>query len=425
MDEADPEDFPIPDDALLPDVPIRHLPAARRPQPLTEAEHAELVRADRIKVLGDELYSLALSGDIRDPDRLGHLLPLDALITAWLAGRRSLDTRQAYSSDITLFLRYCLAQTPPINPMQAGWFDLERYVRWLSDDARPAEPWARQGAEREHFSTGTIARRISSLKSFYGFCHDRDQILRDPTNTIGTPRIPEIKRRYLTPAEQDRLYDAADTYPWPRYGRLRQLTWRAIIAIGLDHGWRESEYRTAKIADLVPVWDGENGVWYDGIRRPNMKRGRVQVDVLSDRARNALAEVLRAREIPIVWDTDPTAPAGTALPPAGPLLTFKPNTPPGERWMAMGLETLAIAAGIDPGRDKKNRIDRITFHSLRRASGTNDRDRGMSAEDAAEKLGHASVDTFRRHYDLHRDTPGRSTTVQLGQATPRRWGVAD
>lgn len=425
MAESDPEEQPTPDDALLPDVVIPHLPAARRGRPLTEAEHADLVRADRIKMLGDELYSLATRGDIRDPDRLGHLLPLDALIAAWLAGRRSSDTRQAYSSDITRFLLWCLDQTPPINPMQAGWFDLERYVRWMSDDARPAEQWARQGHEREHFSLGTIARRISSLKSFYGFCHDRDQILRDPTNTIGTPRLPEVKRRYLTPAEQARLLDAAGAYYWPRYTELRQLTWRAIITIGLDHGWRESEYRTAKVADLVQVWDGESGVWYDGIRRPNMKRGRVQVDVLSDRARDALAAMLTARGIPIIWDTDPTARAGTVLPAAGPLLTFKPNTPPGERWMAQGLEDLARAAGIDPGRDKKNRIDRITFHSLRRASGTNDRDAGMSAEDAADKLGHASVDTFRKHYDLHRDTPARSTTVQLGQATPRRWGVAD
>jgi integrase len=402
------------------DPPTPNLPAARATQPLTAQAHAEMVRSDRINELGVELYELAAGLDVRDPDHRGHLLPLEGLIAAWLAGPLSDHTRRVYRSDIRDFLLWCAGRL--INPAVIGWADIEMYARHL-ETAIPDEAHA----SGEHYAPATRVRYLTSLKSFYTFCFEQEEILRNPCARLRLPDIPDVKRRYVKATDQERLISAAEEYQWSNGGAARRLTMLAIVTVQIDHGWRINEYTTTRLSDLTLVEseteDEETtlpeglgaGAAFPAVVR-HMKRNKTMTQVLTDRARTAIADMLTgARALPFDWNHPHRILSGGA---DAPLFTFKLNRAPHADTLRVYLDELCRAAGVDPGKDMARRTDRVTFHGLRRASATRKRNRGASLDAVSEDLGHSSTDTTRKHYDLHRTDPTRSPTVILGDATP-------
>jgi integrase len=405
----------------VPDAPevIPNLPAARASAPVASQAHAEMVRSDRIRELGIELYELAAGLDVRDPGHRGHLLPLEGLIAAWLAGPLSAHTRRVYRSDIRDFLLWC--QTKLINPAVIGWADIAMYARHL-ETATPDEAHA----SGEHYAPATRVRYLTSLKSFYTFCYEQEEILRNPCARLRLPDIPDVKRRYVKASDQERLISAAEGYQWSSGGDARRRTMLAIVTVQIDHGWRINEYTTTRLSDLtlvepetedeettLPAGLGAGAVFPAVIRR--MKRNKTMTQVLTDRARTAIADMLTgARALPFDWNNPRRVLSGGDAP----LFTFKHGRAPHPDTLRVYLDELCRAAGIDPGSDMARRTDRVTFHAMRRASATRKRNKGASLDAVAEDLGHSSTETTRKYYDLHNTDPTRSPAVMFGQATP-------
>lgn len=390
---------------------IPNLPAARAPRPATPADNAAIVRADRIKGLGEDLYELCERADARTEEERAHLLPLSALVAAWLAKRRSDKTRTVYKSDFQRYAAWC--ESVAINPATAQWFDFEMYALHLND-VGPDQDGPGRGAEK--LSSASRLRYLTSVASFYKFAAARNQILPNPCESLERPQLEDMARRVLTVREQQTLWSAAQAYTWPKWNRpdeRRRLTMAACVAIGLDHGWRVAQYTTMKVADLRLIVDdlGE----YPGFRT-RMKGGKIKEDGFTDRARDAVSAMLAGRGLDpaAVWRQHTYG----AMPIPGPLITFKHNTAPTQETLRVHLIELCQFAGIDPGSDTNQRLDRITWHCLRRTAGTSALDAGASHEAVADMLGHSNANTTRRYYDQHRFKINRSPNMARGLITP-------
>lgn len=414
------------DDALLPELTrrpipgevIRHLPTARATPAPSEVERAELIRGDQIKYCGEELRELALVCDWRDPGDPNNSAPLVVLVTAWLAGDFSAATREGYQRDIREFFLWCRGRHVNPAPSQIGWYDVEMYARHLAE-ATPDQTTPGRGAT--HYSEATRARYLNAVASFYTFCHLRHQSVRNPAEGLKPPAVPKnIKRRTLLTHEQDLLWKAACSHTWDNGGDLRRLTMRVVVALGLDHGWRVGEFTTASIKDLTIWRTRDDGRPFRAVER-HLKGCRTEIDVLSDRAADAITDMLTARGYDLdVWEQHSGligsgAPATIA---PGPLIAFKLNRAPDPKTVRTYLTRLCVVAGINPGTDTNRRRDRVTPHALRRSMGTTARDKGHSLEDVAQMLHHSDPKTTLEHYDMHRDDPARSPIVRLGLATP-------
>lgn len=395
---------------------IPNLPAARVQRAPELADEAARLRGERVKILGEDLYELCQRADTRTEDERHHLLPLSALAAAWLARKKSDRTKTVYRSDIRRYITWCAEVG--INPAVAQWFDFEMYALHLNDVGTEQDGPGR-GVER--LSSASRLRYLTAVSSFYRFAAARNQIVPNPTESLEREQLEELSRRVLTIREQTTLWEAAQSYPWPKWNRpddLRRVTMKACIAIGLDHGWRVAQYSTTKVADLRLIVDdlGE----YPGFRT-RLKGGKIKEDGFTDRARDAVSEMLAFRGLDPadVWRQHQ---AGREVLP-GPLITFKHNTAPTQETLRVHLIELCVYAGIDPGSDNNRRTDRITWHCLRRTSGTGDLDAGATHEAVADKLGHSNTETTRRYYDQHRFKINRSPAMTRGLITP--WNPED
>lgn len=390
---------------------IPNLPAARAHRAPAPVDHEARVRAERIKVLGEDLYELCRRADTRTDDERDHLLPLSALVAGWLARVKSARTKTAYRSDIRRYITWCAEVG--INPATAQWFDFEMYALHLND-VGPDQDGPGRGVER--LSSASRLRYLTPVTRFYRLAAAKNQILPNPTESLEREQLEELSRRVLTAREQTVLWEAAQSYAWPKWGQpdeLRRLTMTACVAIGLDHGWRVAQYTTAKIGDLRLITDDLGD--FPGFRS-RLKGGKIKEDGFTDRARDAVSAMLVGRGLDPVAVWTQHRRGGEIVP--GPLITFKHNTAPTQETLRVHLTELCLFAGIDPGSDTNRRTDRITWHCLRRTSGTGDLDAGASHEAVADKLGHSSTETTRRYYDQHRFKIGRSTAMTRGLITP-------
>ncbi len=90
----------------------------------------------------------------------------------------------------------------------------------------------------------TIARRLSSLRSFFKFLHREGHIKRNPISTVSTPKIDKKLPAFLDAASVTRLIESADTSDV--YG-LRD---RAIMEVLYSSGIRVSELVGLNINDV-------------------------------------------------------------------------------------------------------------------------------------------------------------------------------
>lgn len=96
----------------------------------------------------------------------------ETLAGAWLAGFNSQRTRAAYGNNIRQWFGWC--ETNGTDPLRA----IRAHV----------DLWVRQG-EAAGDSPRTIALRITTLSSFYGYLVDQDVITKNPTRGVRRPRL--------------------------------------------------------------------------------------------------------------------------------------------------------------------------------------------------------------------------------------------
>jgi integrase/recombinase XerD len=93
-------------------------------------------------------------------------------------------------------------------------------------------------------SNRSIARQVTTLRGFFGFLMDENQIPRNPADLLTAPKIGSKLPQYLAPAAVDRLLEA------PLEDSPTGLRDRAMLDLLYATGLRVSELINVRISDL-------------------------------------------------------------------------------------------------------------------------------------------------------------------------------
>ena len=207
-------------------------------------------------------------------------------------------------------------------------------------------------------SARTSARRLSSLKQFFGFLVTEGRREDDPTTLITGPRQGRRLPKFLTEAEVDDLLAAAGT------SKPEDLRLSCLMELLYASGLRVSELVSLPLAAVR--------------RDPRIilvtgKGGKDRIVPLTEAARAAVASYLPVRE--------------HFGPPQAPFL-FPSRGGTGHltrRRVGQLLDGLAVRAGIAPTR--------VSPHVLRHAFATHLLAHGADLRSVQQMLGHADIST--------------------------------
>jgi len=207
----------------------------------------------------------------------------------------------------------------------------------------------------------SLTRRLSAMRQFYKFLVMDGVRQDDPTVGLDTPRLGRPLPKLLSEGEVVRLLAAAQDQPGDEGARLLCLI-ELLYATGL----RISELLTLGVAAAR--------------RDPRFlmvrgKGGRERLVPLSEPARRALARYLDCRER-FLSERQPSPWLFPSRGAAGHLTRQR---------CGQLLKTLAVAAGLDPGR--------LSPHVLRHAFATHLLDHGADLRSVQQMLGHADIAT--------------------------------
>lgn len=189
----------------------------------------------------------------------------DALVDAFLfelrTGRRlSPNTQEAYGTDLRGFAAFLDAEELPLRD-----FSRVHYLKFL-------------GVLREGgLSARSIARRISSMRSFFRFLVREGILPSSPLSEARGPRLGRPLPKYLTVTEVQTLLDAPDR------GTPEGLRDRAMLALMYAAGLRASEAVTLRL---------ENVETHAGFLRVMGKGGKERVVPVAEAALETLREYL-------------------------------------------------------------------------------------------------------------------------------------
>jgi site-specific recombinase XerD len=258
---------------------------------------------------------------------------------AWLAGKRSLETRTAYRRDLVALGRFLLADRAleDLALERAAVAGVEDLIAW-----------------REHLAgraAATIARRLASARAFFRYLRGAGYRLDNPAEHVEAPRVSvELQRRpFLEASEVRQLIRAATTGP----RAPRAVRNRAIVGLLASVGLRRAELLELRAGDL----------------------DLAQRSIL---VRHGKGDRPRRLDIPQPLAEDLAALAA-GLPPDGRLFRFA-----GRRLERL-LGRWGGMAGLEP--------ERVTPHALRRSYATIYLDRGGTIDTLRRSLGHSDPRT--------------------------------
>ena len=97
-------------------------------------------------------------------------------VAAFLAGYSG-GTRVSYTTDLRIFASWC--HEHHLNLLNVKRAHLELFGRWMEQEGR---------------MPSTIARRLSTLSSFYKYCQIEDIVTKNPAANIRRPKVPDESR---------------------------------------------------------------------------------------------------------------------------------------------------------------------------------------------------------------------------------------
>jgi integrase/recombinase XerD len=274
---------------------------------------------------------------------------LGPLVVGWLLGYDSPNTRRAYALDVARWFAFAAAGR--LDPLDARRVHLDTWARSLTAEGlRPR----------------TVARRLASVSSWYGWLVAEGHRSDSPTTHVRRPKLPDRgETPGLTRDELRALLGAAG-----HHGSARSL---ALLTLMATTGLRVSEALSRDVEHL----GHDRG---HRVLRLDRKGGRGDRTVLAPPALRALDAYLGGRD-------------------AGPLFvtsTGRRMDQP-EAWRMV--RRLARRAALDGAGE-------LSPHSLRVAFITGARDAGVPLEDVQDAAGHADPRTTRR-YDRGRHSLDR------------------
>lgn len=311
-----------------------------------------------------------------------HRNALDELIAGWLLEvARSADTRRAYRSDMAAWRAWC---------DQWGTWPLTAprtlFSAWLRHmEVTPSDRTGRPLAE------ATLARRASTVASFYGFAVDMDQVERSPVPARGRPKAPATSTTVgLSRDEARALRVRVD----PAAG-LESARDCALMTVLLLDGLRSAEVRTLDVGSTGH--DSGHVVMTVHGKGRKVRRAVMPAPVVVAIER-MLAERAEAAGVPV-----------EELDPATPLFVDTAGHRLSQQQVARIVRRVCRGAGIRSWA-------KITPHSLRHAFITLALDGGSPLHVVSDHVGHASTRTTQR-YDRDRGALSRSPVHSLAAFT--------
>jgi integrase/recombinase XerD len=297
---------------------------------------------------------MAQAAPARD-ERLSDLL---AEYETWLRVERGLaaNSLAAYRRDLRRYEGY-LRRKGELDPTTVNEATVAAYVDELRDARADSDA---SGDGRPRYAPATIARAVAAVRSFHRFCAEEGLLASDPSEDIGSPRVPQGIPKALSEAEVTALLNAV-TGEQPRALRDRAML-ETLYGAGL------------RISELVGLDLGDLDL-YDGLVRVLGKGAKERVTPIGRSARAAIGDYL-TRGRPEL--TRPRARAESAV-----FLNAR-----GGRLTRQGAWLVVRAAG-----DRAGLSDRLFPHVLRHSCATHMLDHGADIRVVQELLGHASLST--------------------------------
>jgi integrase/recombinase XerC len=266
------------------------------------------------------------------------------------------ETVRAYRSDLrqfVTFLRGAESSRTSWKPDDVDPFLIRGYLAWL-DRAR----------ERR----SSVARKLSTLRSFYRFLVREGQAARNPAATVRTPKQPMPLPRVLTKDEANALME------FPDGNRPDAKRDRAILEVLYSTGARVSELVGLNLNDVDHT---------EGLVRLKGKGRKERLVPIGDVALEALRD----------YRTSLSPRATRHAPESSPM--FLNNR--GGRLTTRSVERMV---GRSSGRLVSGRI---SPHALRHSFATHLLDEGADLRAIQELLGHASLGTTQKYTHVATD----------------------
>ncbi|GIS82753.1 MAG: hypothetical protein CM1200mP15_13850 [Dehalococcoidia bacterium] len=132
---------------------------------------------------------------------------MDALVTSFLQHLVvekgfSNNTLEAYRNDLTQFEDYTKGKNRR--------FFTNGHVEWGSVEIGLLNEYINDLRQRRGYRDTTTARKVASVKSFFGFLMANGDIKEDPTESMGSPKVGRTLPKCLTVDEVNSLLEEAN-----------------------------------------------------------------------------------------------------------------------------------------------------------------------------------------------------------------------
>jgi site-specific recombinase XerD len=133
-----------------------------------------------------------VASEAQQREHAAHEVPME-LLTSWLTGRQA-NTREAYATDLALYTAWCAGQG--LQPLSAAPADIDAFIN----------------AQVRTSGSATVARRVSSLASWYRHLVVIGRMAVSPLDQVSRPSRAGYseERRTLSATDLDRLRAQAD-----------------------------------------------------------------------------------------------------------------------------------------------------------------------------------------------------------------------
>ena len=287
------------------------------------------------------------------------------------------------NQDITSFLQHLIVEKGfSHNTSEAYRNDLSQFWDFLREHKNGAtdgeKPWDLVDLDllneyikdlrgRRGYRDTTTARKVASLKSFFGFLNENGAIGTDPTESLGSPRVGRALPKFLTEEQVTTLLDLASLSGTPEGQRDANIL-ELLYATGL------------RVSELVAL-DVRDIDFQAGYIRCWGKGGKERMVYMYPKAVTQLKHYI-VKNRPGLLSGKNDQPA-LFINHRGDRLT--------RQWIWAILKNYGEKAGID---------ERITPHTLRHSFATHLLQNGASLRHVQELLGHSSISTTQVYTHL-------------------------
>ena len=275
----------------------------------------------------------------------------------------SQNTSSAYRNDLSQFMEF----------LQQNGFDAGRGTDsfdWTLVDIDTLNHYITDLKERKGYRNATAARKVASVKSFFGFMAENGIITEDPTESLGTPKVGRSLPKYLTEDEVARLLDEGYKHG-SNEGQRDAVMMELLYATGL------------RVGELVSLNVSDVNLEESYVRCLG-KGSKERIVHLYPKAAQELQNYMRHARLAMLGKRKDEH--ALFVNHRGERLT--------RQWVWSVLKTYAQNAGIQSS---------ITPHTLRHSFATHLLQNGASLRHVQELLGHSSISTTQVY--THLTTP--------------------